>query len=127
MKTLREHAREAWEQEQERRRHSERKKRKRRAKKIEEDIDDLLPRDAEGVKFERGLDDSRYEVVVIVTDTDDTVLRFTHNDKDELQLIGQCPSCRQDTESRVIDNTADLGEVLESFTPAQSHDCSSRK
>lgn len=127
MATLREHAREAWEQEQERRKHSERKKRKRRAKKIEEDIDDLLPRDAEGIKLERDLEDSRYGVVVVVTDTDDTVLRFTHNDKDELQLIGQCPSCRQDTESRVIDNAADLGEVLEGFAPASSHDCGSRK
>ena len=57
MKSFRECALEAWSQEQERRKQSERKKRKRKAKKIEEDIDDLLPRDAEGIQFDRNLDD----------------------------------------------------------------------
>jgi hypothetical protein len=67
MKTLREYALEAWAQEQERRKQSERKKRKRRAKKIEEDIDDLLSRDAEGLQFERDLDDPSYASVVSIT------------------------------------------------------------
>jgi uncharacterized membrane protein YraQ (UPF0718 family) len=50
---LREYALEAWKQEQERRKWAERKKRTRRAKKIEEDIGDLLPRGVGGLKFER--------------------------------------------------------------------------
>lgn len=60
MNTLREYAIEQWGQEQERRKQSDRKKRKRRAKKIEEDIDDLLPRDLEGLQFERNLDDPNF-------------------------------------------------------------------
>lgn len=127
MKTLREYALEAWAQEQERRKQSERKKRKRRAKKIEEDIDDLLPRDAEGLQFERNLDDPSYESVVAVTDTDGAIMRFTYDDEGELSLIGTCPSCHQETRSRAIESTADLGEVLESFEPSSSHDCRKEK
>lgn len=127
MKTFREYALEAWAQEQERRKQSERKKRKRRAKKIEEDIDDLLPREAEGLKFERNLDDSNYESVVTVTDTDGTALRFTYDDDDELSLIGTCATCRQETRSRAIKNAADLGEMLERFEAATSHDCKKKK
>lgn len=127
METLREYALEAWAQDQERRKQSERKKRKRRAKKIEEDIDDLLPKGAEGLQFERNLDDPNYESVVSVTDTDGAILRFTYDDAGELSLIGTCPCCHQETRSRAIDNAADLGEVLESFEPSSSHDCKKEK
>jgi len=127
MKTLREYALEAWAQERERRKQSERKKRKRRAKKIEEDIDDLLPRDAEGLQFDRNLDDPRYESVVSVTDTDGATLRFTYDDEGELSLIGTCPACREETRSRAIVSTADLGEVFERFVPSKSHDCKKEK
>ena len=127
MKSLREYALEAWAQEQERRKQSERKKRKRRAKKIEEDIDDLLPRDAEGIQFERTLDDPSYNSVVSVTDADGAILRFTHDDDGELALIGECPTCHQETRSRAIESAADLGELLERFEPASSHDCKKKK
>lgn len=127
MKTLREYALEAWAQEQERRKQSERKKRKRRAKKIEEDIDDLLPRDAEGLQFERDLDDPSYSSVVSITDTDGTILRFTHDDEGDLVLIGECPTCHQETRSRAIESAADLGELLERFEPSPSHDCKKKK
>ena len=123
MKTFREYALEAWAQEQERRKQSERKKRKRRAKKIEEDIDDLLPRDAEGLQFERNLDDLKYESVVTVTDMDGEHLRFTYDDDGELSLIGSCPVCSQESRSAPIDSVATLGEMLERFQPASSHDC----
>jgi hypothetical protein len=127
MKTFREYALEAWAQEQERRKQSERKRRKRRAKKIEEDIDDLLPRDAEGVQFERNFDDPTYESVVAVTDTDGLALRFTFDDDDELSLIGACPRCHEETRSRAVKSASDLGEVLERFEPASSHDCKKKK
>jgi len=127
MKSFRECALEAWSQEQERRKQSERKKRKRKAKKIEEDIDDLLPRDAEGIQFDRNLDDPNYESVVDVTDTDGTVLRFTHDHDGELSLIGTCPSCHKETMSRALESASDLGEMLESFAPAASHDCKKKK
>lgn len=127
MKTLREYALEAWAQEQERRKQSERKKRKRKAKKIEEDIDDLLPRDAEGIQFDRNLDDPNYEAVVAVTDTDGEILRFTYDDDGELSLIGTCPTCRQETRSRALASAAALGEVFETFEPSSSHNCKSKK
>jgi YD repeat-containing protein len=99
MNSLREYALEAWAREQERRNHSERKKRKRRAKKIEEDIDDLFPRGAEGLQLERDLDDPRWGVVVRVTDTDGSLLRFTYDDEGDLSLIGECPTCSQEAMS----------------------------
>ena len=127
MQTFREYALEAWAQEQERRRQAERKKRKRRAKKIEEDIDDLVPREAEGLQFERNLDDPKYESVVAVTDLDGSVLRFTYDDDGDLSLIGNCPNCSQETRSRAIETAGDLGEVLDKFEPAASHDCKKKK
>jgi YD repeat-containing protein len=127
MNSLREYALEAWAQEQERLKQSDRKKRKRRAKKIEEDIDDLLPRDIEGVRFERNLEDPRWEVVVAVTDTDGSVLKFTYDDEDELSLIGECAGCHQEAMSRRVDSAADLGELLEKFEPSSSHECKTKK
>jgi hypothetical protein len=127
MNSLREYAFEAWAQEQERRKQSDRKKRKRKAKKIEEDIDDLLPRDADPLSFVRDLEDPRWQAVVSVTDIDETVLRFTFDDDGDLSLIGVCPTCSQETISRAIDTAADLGEMLENFTPSNSHECKSGK
>jgi YD repeat-containing protein len=127
MNSLREYALESWAREQERRNHSERKKRKRRAKKIEEDIDDLLPRGAEGLQLERNLDDPRWEAVVTVTDTEGSLLRFTYDDEGELSLIGECPVCNQEAMSPAIESAADLGELLEEFAPASSHDCKPRE
>jgi len=123
MNTLREYALEAWAQEQERRKNAERKKRKRKAKKIEEDIDDLLPRDAEGLQLERDVDDPVYAAVVVVTDIDGKLLRFTYDDNDELSLIGECLACHKITLSEPILSAANLGEMIERFAPAVSHDC----
>jgi hypothetical protein len=125
MATLRQHAIEAWTQEQEKRKQAERKKRKRKAKKIEEDIDDLLPKELSDYQFERNLEAAVFDVVVSITDTDET-LRFTYDDDDELALISQCPACRKETVSRPIETAAKLGEMLESFEPGSSHDCANR-
>jgi hypothetical protein len=127
MNSLREFALEAWAQEQERRKQSERKKRKRRAKKIEEDIDDLLPRDVDGLRYERNLEDPLWEAVVAVTDTDGSVLRFTYDDDGELSLIGECPGCHGEAMSQPVGSAEDLGEVLEKFAPSSSHDCKPKK
>ena len=126
MNSLRQHALDAWAEEQERRKQSERKKRKRRAKKIEEDIDDLLPRDVEGLRFERDLEDPQWEVLVSVTDTDGSTLRFTFDTEGDLSLIGVCPSCHQEAISRSIESVADLGELLETFAVSSSHDCKTK-
>ena len=97
MNSLREYAFQAWLQEKERRKQSERKKRKRRAKKIEDDIEDLLPRDIESLRFDRNLDDPRWEAIVTVTETDESTLLFTYDNDGDLVLIDQCPTCHEDT------------------------------
>lgn len=127
MNSLREYALEAWTQEQERQKQSDRKKRKRRAKKIEEDIDDLLPKDIEGLTFDRDLENSRWEAVVTVTDTDGSVLRFTYDDEGELALIGECPACNQEAMSFPVDSVEGLGELLENFAGSPSHECKAKK
>jgi|SRR5262252_10316015 len=124
MNSLREHAFQSWVQEKERRKQADRKKRKRRAKKIEEDIEDLLPRDLENLRIDRNLDDPRWEAIVMVTDTDDSPLLFTHDNDGDLALISSCPACHEDTISRAIGSAADLGEILENFMPSSSHECS---
>lgn len=126
MNSLREYALAAWVEEQERRKHSERKKRKRIAKKIEEDIDDLLPRDVEDLRFERTLDHPRWEAVVVVTDTDGSTLQFTYDADGNLALIGKCPTCHEEATSQAIETVADLGELLERFLPSHSHNCETR-
>lgn len=126
MTTLRQHALEAWAQEQEKRKQAERKKRKRKAKKIEEDIDDLLPKEMSDYQFERNLESPDFNVIVSITDSDAT-LRFAYDEDDELALIGQCPACHKETLSKPIDSTAELGEILEAFKPGSSHDCAYRK
>jgi len=122
MATLRQHALEAWAQEQEKHKQNERKKRKRKAKKIEEDIDDLLPKELSDYQFERNLEAPDFNVIVSITDTDGT-LRFTYDGDDDLVLIGHCPACHAETVSKPIDSPAELGEMLESFEPGSSHDC----
>jgi hypothetical protein len=126
VKSLKELALEAWSQEQEKRRQSDYKKRKRLAKKIEGEIDDLLPKDADDYEFERNLEDPRYEVVISTGDGDGG-LRFAHDDKDRLVIVGQCPACHGDALSKPVDDIADLGQLLESFQPGQSHDCPIRR
>jgi hypothetical protein len=122
LKTLKELALEAWNQEQEKRKQSEHKKRKRLAKKIEEEINDLLPKDADDCELQRNLDDSRYGVVV-TTGEALGALQFTHDDKDNLVLIGDCAACRARTLSKPIADLADLGQLLENFQPGSEHDC----
>ena len=126
MKSLRELALEAWNQEQEKRKQSEQKKRKRLAKKIEEEINDLLPKDVNDYEFHRKLDDGRYGVVVSTGEAPGS-LQFTHDDKDHLVIIGDCSACHAQTLSKPIDDLAELGELLENFQPGQSHDCPSRR
>ncbi|HKA21517.1 MAG TPA: hypothetical protein VKN18_24785 [Blastocatellia bacterium] len=126
MNSLREYAFQAWVQEKERRKQADRKKRKRRAKKIEEDIEDLLPRDIENLRFDRNLDDARWEATVTVTDADESTLLFTYDSDGDLVLIGQCRTCHEDTISCAIGSAAELGEILENFTPSSSHECTRR-
>jgi hypothetical protein len=127
MNSLREYAFQSWVQEKERRKQADRKKRKRRAKKIEEDIEDLLPRDIENLRFDRNLDDTRWEAIVSVTDTDESSLLFTYDQDGDLALIGSCPSCHEETISCAIGSAADLGEILENFTPSSAHQCAHQK
>ncbi len=126
MATLRQHALEAWAQEQEKRKQNERKKRKRKAKKIEEDIDDLLPKELSDYQFERNLDAREFNVIVSITDTDGT-LSFTYDGDDDLVLIGHCPVCHAEAVSKPIETAGELGEVLESFEPGSSHDCAHKR
>ena len=126
MKTLKELASEAWAQEQEKRKQSDYKKRKRLAKKIESEIDDLLPKDAGEYEFTRNLEDNRYMVIVNTEETDG-MLRFVHDDKDHLVIIGECPACHGEALSKPIENISDLGQLLESFQVGASHDCPIRR
>src|SRR5215212_1772776 len=72
-KMLKEYALKAWEMEKEKRKQSDFKKRKRKAKKIEEEIYDLLPKDSEDYDFQRHLDDSQYGVIVSLTEEGKTL------------------------------------------------------
>jgi hypothetical protein len=122
---LKDYARKAWELEQEKRRQSEQKKRKRKAKKIEEEIYDLLPKDSEDYAFERNLEDSPYGAVVSLTEENET-LRFTFDDQDDLTVIGKCAACQQDALSKPITSAAELGKMLEAFEAGASHNCSAK-
>jgi hypothetical protein len=126
VKTLKELALEAWSQEQEKRRQSDYKKRKRLAKKIEGEIDDLLPKEADDYTYQRNLQDPRYEVVVSLEESSG-VLRFTHDDKDRLVIIGECRGCGGEALSKPIEDMADLGELLENFQASGSHDCPGKR
>jgi hypothetical protein len=121
--TLREHALQAWAQEQEKQKNTDAKKRKRRAKKIEADIDDLLPRDSESAEYERRLDDPVFGATVSVRDGQDAVLRFTYDEDDNLTLVGKCTRCRSETVSQPVRRLDELGKMLESFEPGDSHNC----
>jgi hypothetical protein len=122
LKTFKELASDAWTQEQDKRKQSDYKKRKRLAKKIEGEIDDLLPKDADDIQFERQLEDRNYEAVVVVK-SDDGDLRFTHDDKDRLVLIGECQACHGEALSRPVESMADLGQLLENFQTGSTHNC----
>jgi hypothetical protein len=122
LETLRGYALQAWAQEQDKRKQSEYKKRKRKAKKIEDAIEELLPKDTVVYQVERYLEDSEFTVVVIVTDESGS-LRFTQNAKGDLVLIGKCPNSDREVLSEAIDNAADLGKMIENFAPANAQDC----
>jgi hypothetical protein len=125
-KMLRDYALKAWEMEKEKRKQSDFKKRKRRAKKIEEEIYDLLPKDAEDYDFERDLENTRYAAVVSLTEGGQT-LRFTFDDEDDLTLIGECSRCRQEAVSKAVTSAAELGQMIEAFEPSDSHNCPTKK
>lgn len=119
------YARKAWAMEQEKRRQSDHKKRKRKAKKIEEEIYGLLPKDSGDYNFERNLEDSSYGVVVSLTEEDET-LRFTFDDQDALTVIGKCLDCQQETLSQPVTSVAELGKMLEAFESGTSHNCAAK-
>ena len=119
---LREDALKAWEVEKEKRKQSEFKKRKRKAKKIEEEIYDLLPKDSNDYDFHRDMEDAKYGAVVSLMENDQT-LRFTFDDRDDLALIGACASCRQEALSKPISNLAELGQMIEGFETSPFHEC----
>jgi len=125
MPTLREYAIDAWSREDEKQRASEQKKRKRKAKKIEEEIAELLPREINEPDYERNLEDPTYGVVVSITEPDGT-MRFTRDDKDNLVIIGECPQCHREALSRHIDELEDLGQALNAFEAGSSHECPSK-
>jgi len=122
MPTLREYALDAWSREDEKQKASEQKKRKRKAKKIEEEIEELLPRELKEPDYERNLDDATFGVVVSVIESDGT-LRFTRDEKDNLVIIGECPQCHREALSRHIDQLEDLGQALKAFEAGPSHSC----
>jgi hypothetical protein len=122
LETLRGYALQAWAQEQEKRKQSEYKKRKRKAKKIEDAIEELLPKDTVVYQVERHMEDPEFTVVVIVTDESGS-LRFTQNDKGDLVLIGKCPNSDREVLSAAIDDAADLGKLIENFVPADPQNC----
>jgi len=123
-KTLREFALEAWSQEQQKQKQADLKKRKRKAKKIEEEIEELLPRDSEDLQFERNLEEPGYEVVVSISDSEGA-LRFTRDESDDLTIVGQCPRCKRVCLSKPITRLEELGLLIESFEPGLSHTCTS--
>ena len=122
MPTLREYALDAWSREDEKLKASEQKKRKRKAKKIEEEIAEILPRESEEPAYQRNLEDATYGVVVSIAESDGT-LRFTRDDKDNLVIIGESPRCHSEALSRPIEELEDLGRALQSFEAGSSHEC----
>ena len=122
MPTLREYALDAWSREDEKLKASEQKKRKRKAKKIEEEIAELLPRELKEPDYLRNLEDATFGVVVSVVESDGT-LRFTRDDKDNLVIIGECARCHREALSRHIEELEDLGQALKDFEAGSSHEC----
>jgi hypothetical protein len=116
LRTVKEYALDAWAQEQDKRRSTETKKRKRKAKKIEEAIEEILPKDSLSYQFMRNLEAADFGVVVSVLDGSEP-LRFTFNDEGDLVLIGKGSEDDQETVSLPIENASDLGRMLERFEP----------
>jgi hypothetical protein len=125
MTTLRRHALDSWALEQEERKQADRKKKKRRAKKIEEAIEDMLPKDLGDSEIHRDLDNDQYGVVVNVVEADGT-LQFVQEDGD-IAVVGRCPSCGEECISVPVGTAGELGSVLETFRPGSSHACSSEE
>jgi hypothetical protein len=123
---LRDYALKAWETEKEKRKQSDYKKRKRRAKKIEEEIYDLLPKDADDYDFQRNLDDPNYGIVVSLSEEGGT-LNFLFDENEDLAILGDCPSCKQEAISKPVSSAAELGRLIESFEAGASHKCAAKK
>ena len=123
--TIKEYALDAWAREQEKSKQSDLKKRKRKAKKIEQDIQALLPKDWAQCEFNRDLADAVYGVVVRLTEAD-AALRFTHDGKDQLVMIGECAACHKEALSVPIDCAAGLGALFHQFESGRSHECSGK-
>jgi hypothetical protein len=115
--TIKEFALEAWALEQEKRRLSEYKKRKRKAKKIEDAIEEILPKDSLSYQTERNLDDADFAVVVSVIDGSET-LRFTFNGDGDLVLIGKGSQSDKAMVSLAVESPSDLGRMIERFEAA---------
>jgi hypothetical protein len=122
MKTLRAYALEASALEQQKQKQAEQKKRKRKAKKIEEEIDEMLPRESEELRFHRNLEDSGYGVMVTVKEEDGD-LQFVRDDNDDLVIIGHCGGCNREAVSKPITRLEDLGMMIENFEVGSSHEC----
>ena len=123
MKTIREYALHAWAAEQEKQQQARAKKVKKQIKKMEEALEELFADAVEAYQVERTLVHPHYEAVLTVTDANGA-LQFTYDAKDNLTLIGMCPTCQQETTSPPIDSAADLGKVLERFAAGKAHTCS---
>ena len=126
MTTLREHALDAWAKQQEKNKQSDLKKRKRKAKKIEEEIEELLPKDWNHCEIDRELADPVYKVVLSVAEANGP-LRFTHDEKNKLVVIGECTGCHKEAVSVPVAGAAKLGAVLERFEASHSHECSPKR
>ena len=63
-----------------------------------------------------------YGAVVSIKEQDGE-LRFSHDDKDNLALLGVCGKCRTETLSKPVGKLEDLGKFLERFEPGSSHQC----
>ena len=122
MTTLREHALTAWAKQQEKNKQSDLKKRKRKAKEIEE----LLPKDWNHCEIDRELADPLYKVVLSVAEGNGT-LRFTHDEKNKLVIIGECAGCHKEPMSVPVPRVAKLGRLLERFEASRFHECSTKR
>jgi hypothetical protein len=123
VKTIQEYALHAWTAEQEKQQQARAKKAKKQIKKLEEALEELFADAVEAYQVERTLVHPHYEAVLTVTDANGA-LQFTYDAKDDLTLIGICPTCQQETTSPPIDSAADLGKVLERFAAGKAHICS---
>jgi DNA topoisomerase IB len=123
VKTIQEYALQAWAEEREKQQQARAKKAKKQIKKMTEELEELFAEAVEAYRVEPTVVHPRYEAVLTVTDANGA-LQFTYDAKDELTLIGMCPTCQQETTSPPIDSAADLGKMLERFAAGKAHICS---